>query len=191
MEGSRLVEEKYEKVNGNIYNMYSAGSIFHSTVNENIRYLLSKELPRNLCSVYCGNINYRYDADKDDFVIPDVMIICDREKSGELYYMGTPGFIAETVSKSSEHRDKTIKKSIYEKSGVREYWIVNPYSLSVTVYWLEDGEYVENGLYALPEYEDEKKELKDSGIQCEIPLRDFPDVTLHVKDIFEGWEDLR
>lgn len=187
----RLIEEKCEKINGKVYNMSPAGSFFHSTVNENIKYLLSKELSRNLCRVYSENVNYKFDANSSDFVIPDVMIICDRNRSGRLYYTGIPKFIAETISKSTERRDKGIKKSIYEKAGVREYWIVNPYSLSITVYWLKDGKYVENGFYALPEYEEEKKDLKDSDVKCEIFLRDFPGVTLRMEDIFEGWEDFR
>lgn len=62
----------------------------------------------------------------DDYLCPDIMVICDRKHLKGGSYSGVPKFIAETLSPSTAKRDRAEKKSIYEKAGVEEYWIVSP-----------------------------------------------------------------
>ena len=89
------------------------------------------------------------------------------------------------------HRDLTVKKDIYEKNGVREYWIVNPFDKSGTVYHLREGKLPLDDIYTfLTEEElsqldeDEKAEIK-----TDIKLLIFDDLTISVKDIFYKIED--
>ncbi len=49
---------------------------------------------------------------------------------------GAPDFIIEILSEN-RNRDLIEKKALYEKYGVREYWIVDPENLSVTVFLLD------------------------------------------------------
>lgn len=50
--------------------------------------------------------------------------------------------IVEIISSSSEYRDKVVKRAIYEKNRVAEYWLVNPYMKSITLLALgEKGAY--------------------------------------------------
>ena len=61
--------------------------------------------------VFMGNLDYKYHADiNDDYVIPDVMVACDRKHLKGGYYSGVPKFIAETLSTATALRDKTVKK---------------------------------------------------------------------------------
>src|SRR5437899_139118 len=39
---------------------------------------------------------------------------------------GSPDVAVEVVSRDSRSRDYGLKKRIYEKAGVREYWIIDP-----------------------------------------------------------------
>src|SRR5437773_9356811 len=45
---------------------------------------------------------------------------------GEMAMKGGPDIAVEVVSRESRNRDYGSKKLIYEKSGVREYWIIDP-----------------------------------------------------------------
>lgn len=88
----------------------------------------------NLDFTYCPEEN-------DDYVCPDIMIVCDREHLKGSFYSGVPKFIVETLSPSTAQKDKTEKKDIYEKAGVEEYWIVSPQGF-IEIYYLKDGKYV-------------------------------------------------
>ena len=47
---------------------------------------------------------------------------------------GTPALVIEILSPSTRARDRGIKHRLYERFGVREYWLVNPNQHAVTVY---------------------------------------------------------
>ena len=86
----------------------------------------------------------------DDYVCPDIMVICDRKYLKGGTYSGVPKFIAETLSPSSARRDRREKKDIYEAAGVEEYWIVTPHG-SLEIYYLQDGRYILEQGYVLQE----------------------------------------
>ncbi|MEO0224149.1 MAG: Uma2 family endonuclease [candidate division WOR-3 bacterium] len=54
---------------------------------------------------------------------------------------GVPDLVVEVVSDSSEKKDKIIKKRLYEKFGVKEYWIVEPNKKKISVYVMENNRY--------------------------------------------------
>ncbi len=54
---------------------------------------------------------------------------------------GVPDLLVEIVSPSSLYRDYHLKKTLYERFGVAEYWIVDPAHRAVEVFALRDGAY--------------------------------------------------
>lgn len=62
----------------------------------------------------------------EDFVEPDLMVICDPNKVDEKGCHGAPDWVIEIVSPSSKMRDYLQKANLYMNNGVREYWIVDP-----------------------------------------------------------------
>jgi Uma2 family endonuclease len=69
---------------------------------------------------------------------PDVLFISrNREKIIKHSYIdGAPDLVMEIVSPDSENRDRRDKFLAYEKSGVREYWIIDPNAQRVEAYSL-------------------------------------------------------
>ena len=47
---------------------------------------------------------------------------------------GAPDLLAEVLSPGTKRIDRGYKRSLYERSGVREYWIIDPAAREVTVY---------------------------------------------------------
>ena len=69
-------------------------------------------------------------------VQPDLMVICDLEQhlNEEDHYTDTPSLVVEILSESTRRKDLIYKLNLYMTCGVREYWIVNPFTKEVTVY---------------------------------------------------------
>ena len=86
-------------------------------------------------AVYIGGTEDHY-----NYVEPDISVICDESKLTDKGCAGAPDWIIEIVSPSSMQRDYISKLSLYEHSGVHEYWIVNPDSQTVRTYLFDAGE---------------------------------------------------
>ena len=140
---------KEEKINGVIYDMSPAPSYQHGIINSNIHTAIKQGLKGSICIVSIENLDFRYHPEvSDDYVCPDVMVLCDRKHLKGGTYSGVPGFVLETLSPSSAKRDRTEKKDIYEAAGVEEYWIVSPQG-AVEIYYLKNGKYVLEHSYIL------------------------------------------
>ena len=174
--------KKEEKINGVIYNMSPSAGYQHGIVNSNIHTIVKQGLRGTLCLTFMENLDYRYHQESDDYVIPDVMIICDRKYLKGSAYMGTPKFIVETLSPATALRDKTIKKDIYQAAGVDEYWIISPKERAVEIYYLEDGVYQLKYNYILQDDEEEY----DYNAKTVITLKAFPNISMTLEEIFEN-----
>lgn len=182
---AELERKKDEKINGIIYDMSPSPSFDHGIVNSNIHTIIKQGLKNSVCLVSIENLDYKYHPEtNDDYLCPDVMIICDRKHLKGGSYSGTPKFIVETLSPSTAKRDKAEKKDIYENAGVEEYWIVSPQGKAVEIYYMESGKYILNQSYIL---QNDRDEL-DYNAETEICLRAFPHIKMTLGEIFEGVE---
>ncbi|HBA49928.1 MAG TPA: endonuclease [Lachnospiraceae bacterium] len=173
---------KDEKINGVIYNMSPAPGFQHGIVNGNLYTIIKQGLKSNIYLVSIENLDFKYHPDQnDDYLCPDIMIICDRKHLKGGAYSGIPRFIAETLSPSTAKRDRAEKKDIYEQAGVEEYWIVSPEG-HLEIYYLRDGRYILEESYIL---QDDKEEAYYNA-ETEISLRAFPHITMTLQEIFEG-----
>lgn len=74
-----------------------------------------------------------------DVVEPDVLVVTNdqREILTKRNVRGAPALVIEILSPDSSPRDKRSKRALYERAGVREYWVVDPASDCISVYQLE------------------------------------------------------
>lgn len=77
--------------------------------------------------------------DNETYLEPDLMVVCDESRLDEKGCHGAPDMVAEIVSPSSRSRDYLMKLSLYQKAGVREYWIVDPEQGKIMVYRFDIG----------------------------------------------------
>ncbi len=132
--------ERAELIDGKIYRMASP-TLTHQDVlswlNMRIRmYIMEK---KGICKVLPAPFAVYIKNDEHNYVEPDVSVICDPNKLDEKGCHGAPDWVIEIVSSSSKAMDYIRKCSLYEKAGVREYWIVDPKEKTITVYDFEKG----------------------------------------------------
>ena len=72
-----------------------------------------------------------------DVVEPD-LLYCSNERASQILtrqnVQGVPELVVEIASPGTRKRDETIKRRLYEREGVSEYWIVDPETDVVRVY---------------------------------------------------------
>lgn len=82
--------------------------------------------------------------DEENIFQPDLIFVSNENapKIQERGFFGTPDIIIEVLSTSNAEFDKKEKKQVYEKFGVREYWIVEPFEKVVTGFALVNKKFV-------------------------------------------------
>ena len=77
--------------------------------------------------------------DEENVVQPDIIFISKENKDiiRKRGVFGPPDIVVEIVSPSTQYNDTNEKKDLYAKSGVKEYWIVNPYMKHIEVFSLD------------------------------------------------------
>jgi Uma2 family endonuclease len=71
-----------------------------------------------------------------DIAQPDILFISNERAaiSTEKNVQGTPDLLVEVLSDGTRKRDEGIKREIYERFGVKEYWLVDPVRQTVLIY---------------------------------------------------------
>ena len=116
--------KRYEIVEGELY-MVPAPTTTHQRISRKLEEMLSRFVEeRKLGEVFDAPIDVVFS--ETDIVQPDIIFISNENKNiiKEENIKGAPDLIIEILSPSSAQRDKTIKKKLYAKNGVKEYWLV-------------------------------------------------------------------
>jgi Uma2 family endonuclease len=71
-----------------------------------------------------------------DVVEPDLLFVSGDQFDilTEKNIWGAPALVIEVLSKSTRRRDETIKQDLFARTGVREYWLVDPERNTVRVF---------------------------------------------------------
>jgi Uma2 family endonuclease len=137
--------ERWELIGGVAYAMSPAPRVPHQGLVGSLFFEVFSFLQKKKCRTFVAPVDVflpKGDPKSSDTVVqPDVFVVCDPDKIKDDGIHGAPDFIVEVLSDSTAYKDMTAKKELYERSGVREYWIVNPGSGSVFTYVLLDGRY--------------------------------------------------
>lgn len=76
-------------------------------------------------------------ADSQNYVEPDISVICDPRKFTDEGCMGAPDWIIEITEPDSRSMDYCRKLFQYKRAGVREYWIADEERDLILVYDLQ------------------------------------------------------
>jgi Uma2 family endonuclease len=79
---------------------------------------------------------------RHDVVEPDLLFISAARSAvlTDANVQGAPDLVVEVLSPSSRRQDEVLKRDLYERGGVAEYWIVDPEAETVKVFRLAEGE---------------------------------------------------
>ncbi|MDF2722039.1 MAG: hypothetical protein K0Q59_1714 [Paenibacillus sp.] len=184
----RLLQPRYEIINGKTIMMSPSPNINHSTVIANLTRLFGNYLNGKKCRNFTDGVDVH--LDEHNTVIPDSMIICNKDiiKRDGIY--GAPDLVVEVLSPSTARHDKLEKKALYEKHGVKEYWIINPADKSIEVYLLKDKAYRLDDVYTVfPDWQWEKLTEEEKGqVALSLQVSLYDDLILKLEDIFEDVE---
>ncbi|OHD23586.1 MAG: hypothetical protein A2Y38_07935 [Spirochaetes bacterium GWB1_59_5] len=137
--------ERWELIGGVAYAMSPAPRVPHQSLVVRLIHDIYEFLDGKSCQPFVAPVDVflpKGDPESSDTVVqPDVFVVCDPDKIKDDGIHGAPDFIVEVLSDSTAYKDMTAKKALYEHSGVREYWLVNPGSGSVFRYVLKDGHF--------------------------------------------------
>ena len=130
---------RVELIDGVIY-LFAAPARRHQAIVGEMLVQLANHLRGKSCKVYTGPIAVR--LEKDSVVEPDIIVVCDPKKLTKSGMEGTPDLIIEVLTPSNARHDKITKLNLYQRTGVAEYWIVDPSDNTLTTYNLVEGRYV-------------------------------------------------
>jgi Uma2 family endonuclease len=71
-----------------------------------------------------------------DVVEPDLLFVAADQLDilTEPNIQGAPALVVEILSPSTRRRDQGIKRQLFDRGGVREYWLVDPKGRDLTIY---------------------------------------------------------
>ncbi|MCP5047199.1 MAG: Uma2 family endonuclease, partial [bacterium] len=72
-------------------------------------------------------------------VQPDISVVCDPRKLDKKGCLGAPDLVIEILSPGTSRMDRFYKFNLYQRAGVKEYWLVSPDDNIVEVYRFEVG----------------------------------------------------
>jgi len=127
--------KRHELIDGEHY-VTPSPNTKHQRVSGNLYWLLRSHLEQHPI----GRIFYApFDVVFSDFdvVEPDLLYMSNARAAEILtarHVKGSPDLIIEIGSPSTRSRDETIKRRLYERSTVAEYWVVDPDVDLVRVY---------------------------------------------------------
>ena len=141
------VFERYEVIDDIIYDMSPPPSSEHQSVVINLATEFRNYLRGKTCKVFPGPFGVWMTDKEREHVEPDITIVCDPSKIQPRGCVGVPDMVVEVLSPSTALKDKSIKLRLYRRSGVREYWIIDPVYELVEVYKLDGNTFTEPKVY--------------------------------------------
>ena len=145
----------WELIDGVEYDMSPAPSRIHQKLSGELFVRIYNALKDKQCDVYAAPFDVRLSdsaepSDEEIFTVvqPDIVVVCNESKLDERGCLGAPDLVVEILSPYTAFKDLKIKRDLYEKYGVREYWLLHPTDKTIMVYCLrEDKQYAKAEIY--------------------------------------------
>jgi len=164
-------DERRELIEGVAWDMNPSPSTSHQQILMALFNIIYNFLREKSCQVFIAPLDVRFpednepDGEIESVVQPDLFIVCDRTKMDDHGCKGAPDVIMEVLSPYTARKDMKEKLSLYEKVGVREYWLIQPNDKTVMVYMRG-----KNGKYGRPAIYTEEDEVKIGILALRIDM---------------------
>lgn len=162
-------ETRVEMIAGEFY-MAPAPFVPHQDVAANLHILLAAHVrPRGLGVVVIAPMDVH--LLNGDIVQPDLLFIA-KDNMGIVkgWIYGVPNLAIEIISPSHPERDRFVKRSLYARNGMPEYWIVDPAEQTIEVLRLAGEAFEPAGYF---------------GVGTVLKTAALPTLDLPVDDVFE------
>ncbi len=160
-------DQRRELIDGEPYCMSPAPSSRHQVIAVDLVVLLAQHFKDKVCRPLVSPIDVKLTA--NDIVQPDLLVVCDPSQIHETHIEGPPALIVEILSPSSGRHDRVRKLNLYARSGVAEYWLIQPYPAVVEVLRLDGDSYRIAGVYTDRDH---------------LYSPTFPELTLDLAEVF-------
>jgi prevent-host-death family protein len=134
-------ENRYEFIDGEVY-QWTSPTYEHQRIVIEILNMIHQWSQGKKCKPVVAPFDVTLMRNgAPNIVQPDIIIICDPESiDGQGKYNGIPALVIEVLSETTRNKDMLKKLNLYMCGGVKEYWIVNPWSGEVYIYAFDAGE---------------------------------------------------
>jgi Uma2 family endonuclease len=127
--------QRHELIDGAHY-VTPSPLIWHQRISGNLHWLIRSWLEIHpIGHIYFAPCDVVFST--FDVVVPDLLYVSD-ERAAEVitpkHLRGAPELVVEIASPGTRQREETIKRRLYERSGVSEYWVVDPELELVRIY---------------------------------------------------------
>jgi Uma2 family endonuclease len=175
-------EERWELIDGVAWNMSPAPSTRHQGILGELYIQVAPQVKGTKCRVFLAPFDVllpetgsQGEDDVPNVVQPDLTGICDTSRITERGCLGAPDWVVEILSPWTLKKDLDAKFALYERHGIREYWVIDPGSRTVHVYRLDAS-----GRYGDPVILE-----KESELPCPVGSG----IVVHIAEMFAGAGD--
>jgi Uma2 family endonuclease len=179
-----IAKRREELIDGKPVMMSPRPTVNHNHVVLNISRLFSNYLYGKRCTPFSDGVDLF--LDEENRFVPDFMVVCDPDKIKLDGVHGAPDLVVEVLSPGTAKNDKTRKKDVYARCGVREYWLVGPEDKSIEVYHLDGESFLLHDIYTLhadwqlAQMSEEERSALVTHFKCSL----FDDLDISIDDIF-------
>jgi Uma2 family endonuclease len=80
-----------------------------------------------------------------DVVEPDLLVVRGNQQDilTEKHVRGAPAIVIEVLSQGTRKRDETLKRNLFDREGVQEYWLVDPKRSQIAIYRRSGGSFTQ------------------------------------------------
>jgi len=132
--------ERWELIEGHAWNMSAAPTRYHQGLIGTLFNAIATFLKGKPCQAYLAPFDVllpegdEADDEVDTVVQPDIVVYCDRSRLTKAGARGAPDLAVEVLSPSTSKKDQREKFDLYQRHGVREYWVLDPVGAWLCVY---------------------------------------------------------
>lgn len=162
-------DRRYELVEGEFFVVPSPNE-YHQRISRELEYALMTFVKKRK-SGFVYYAPFDVVLSDEDVVQPDIIYVSKERRKIITHnnIQGAPDLVVEILSPKISYRDHEIKRKLYGKYGVKEYWIVYPIKQTIEILSSDVAGYKKTGIY-------------DVNIPLSSPL--LPDLSIDLNSVF-------